>query len=357
VTHDCVQRVLATSEPSQLDEDPAVLAKWLGQQGRGISSGSDQAFVSFPLLRQDAVELERDLGVGTRDLVQQRLDRNQPGGGNQGSLRLGALARLLADRLQLEVGKMDFAGRVDGEHGQTVLLVVGRDQGERLFMEGPFRIGRQVRDADRGGPAVVVDHESGVAALEALGLDVAAELVGFAGHQRHALLACAERAGRAAVGFQDDRSLVPFRTSVAAIDHIPGRGRTPEFREAGLFGVEAAVDQQILALRDRSCDARGKNHDAQPRQQRSPCHACRVRGDLGVSTDDAAEPTDRGKKWDWRLLTTSQFSYSPDNGDITAHALFSSWCLLNESNTDWLRLASDGMELLVHPAEVRAEGK
>ena len=45
--------------------------------------------------------------------------------------------------------------------------------------------------------------------LEALRLDPGAELVGFAGHQGHALLARAGGAGRGAVALQDDSGLFP----------------------------------------------------------------------------------------------------------------------------------------------------
>ena len=96
-----------------------------------------------------------------------------------------------------------------------------------------------------------MDNQTGLAAFETLGLDVGAEPVCFAGHQGHALLAHAHLAGLASIALQDDAWLLALGASSAMINHVLGRGRVPEFGKGNLFGVKAAIDQQVLTFGHR----------------------------------------------------------------------------------------------------------
>jgi len=243
MTDNGFQGVIAASQPGEPDADRAVAGQRDNLLGNWVSGDGGAAFQGFAFFRQHAVELERQLRLGTGDLVQQRLERNQPGGGDQGRLRRGAFARPFADGLQLDIGKMDFAAHVGGVHGDAVLVVLGGHQSERTFVQSPLGIRGELGDARRGKPAAVVDDQAARAALEALGLDVRAEFVGFAGHQRQALLAQAGRARHAAVSLQHDGGHLPVGPSDAVIEHVLGRGRTPKFRKVHLLGVKPAVDQ------------------------------------------------------------------------------------------------------------------
>ena len=242
---DGLQRVIAAGEPGELDDQFPILERD-GLRGQAAAVEGDEGFVGFRLLRQVAVELERQLRVGPGDPVEQRLEGDEPGGGDDGHLRGGALARTGADRLELDLGKCDGAGRGEGEQGDAVFLVAGGEQLEGLFVEGPIGIGREMLQANVVVPAAVVDDQPRVTALEALGLDVGAELVGLAGDEGQALLAHAGLAGMGAVGLQEDGRLFARGAAGALIDHVAGIGWAPEFRERHLFGIKAAVDQQVL---------------------------------------------------------------------------------------------------------------
>ena len=126
VTQDGCQRIIAAGEPGEFDENLPVL-EWDSLPRNAIPADGDETFVGFLLLWQGSEELENQLRVGPGDSVEQGLEGNQSGAGDDGHLRGGAFARPFADGLEFEIGKMDFAGQLVRKHGQTVFLVAGRE--------------------------------------------------------------------------------------------------------------------------------------------------------------------------------------------------------------------------------------
>ena len=72
-------------------------------------------------------------------------------------------------------------------------------------------------------------------------LDAGAESVGFAVDQGQALLARAYSTLRVAVTQQDNGRCPALRTARAAVDHVRGGRRAPEFWKVGLLGVEDTI--------------------------------------------------------------------------------------------------------------------